>query len=149
MATAALVKVLTILVSNLTTRLASAVLPSLLKARVQVGADDALVQLGASNVLHAVEGVLVGVVLDEAEAAGRLVEPVQPHDEPLDLSALAKELVDLLLGCVERKVADVEGGGILERVGGLDLIRVVHVGVVAVVPIALVSVVVSPALVLR
>ena len=43
----------------------------------------------------------MGVVLDEAEAAGRLVEAVEAHDEALDLAALAEELVDLLFGCVE------------------------------------------------
>lgn len=43
----------------------------------------------------------MGVVLDEAETAGGLVEPVQSHDQALDLAALRKELVDLLLGGVE------------------------------------------------
>ena len=59
------------------------------------------------------------VVLDEAEAAGRLVEAVQPHDQPLDAAALAEELVDLLLRRVEGQVADVEGRGVLQGGGGV------------------------------
>ena len=58
------------------------------------------------------------VVLDEAEAARRLVKPVQAHDQPLDLAALGEELVDLLLGREERQVADVEGRGVGEGVLG-------------------------------
>lgn len=46
----------------------------------------------------------MGVVFDEAEAAGRLGEPVEAHDEALDLAALGEELVDLLFGGVERAV---------------------------------------------
>lgn len=87
-AAATLIVVLTIFVADLTARLAAAVLPSLLEARVQICADDTLVQLGAANVLHAVDRVLVGVVLDEAETAGRLVEAVQAHHKALDLATL-------------------------------------------------------------
>jgi hypothetical protein len=90
------------------------VLSALGKALVQIGADDALVQLGASDVLHAVQSILVGVVFDEAEPAGRLLEAVEAHDEPLDLAALGEQLVDLLLGGVEGQVADVEGRRVLE-----------------------------------
>lgn len=99
---AALVEVVAVLVADLAARLAAAVLAALLEARVQVGADDALVQLGATDVLEAVQRVLVRVVLDEAEAARRLVKAVQAHDQPLDLSALGEEVVDLLFCCVER-----------------------------------------------
>ena len=58
------------------------------------------------------------VVLDNAEAAGRLVEAVEAHDQALDPAAFAEELVDLLFGCVEGEVADVEGCGVLELVDG-------------------------------
>ena len=58
------------------------------------------------------------VVLDKAEAAGRLVEAVEAHDQALDAAALAEELVDLLFGRVEGEVADVEGCGVLELVDG-------------------------------
>lgn len=98
----ALVEVLTILVSDLSTRLSSAVLPALLKSRIEIRPDDALVELGATDVLHAVERILVSVVFHEAEAARRLVEPIETHDQAFDLAALAKQLVDLLLGGVER-----------------------------------------------
>lgn len=58
----------------------------------------------------------MGKVFDEAKATGRLVESVQSHDQPLDLAALAKQLVDLFLGREERQVANVEGSRIGERV---------------------------------
>jgi hypothetical protein len=83
-------------------------LPALGKALVQVSTDDALVQLGASDVLHAVQSILVRVVLDKAEPARRLLEAVEAHDEPLDLAAFGEKLVDLLLGSVEGQVADIE-----------------------------------------
>ena len=121
----ALVVVLTVLVAHLAARFSAAVLPPLLEARVQVGTNDALVELGTADVLHAVEGVLVRVVLDEAEAAGRLGEAVEAHDEALDLAALGEELVDLLLSGVEGAVnitVSAEGGKVLlrlERIGVL------------------------------
>jgi len=58
----------------------------------------------------------VCVVLDEAEATRRLLEPVQTHDYALDLAAFAEELVDLLFGCVEGEVADVKRGCVEELV---------------------------------
>lgn len=65
-------------------------------------------------------------VFDEAEATGRLVEAVQSHDQPLDLAALAEQLVDLFLSREERQVADVESGRIGERIfrGLLGLDRI-------------------------
>lgn len=41
------------------------------------------------------------VVLDEAEAAGRLLEAVEAHDQAFDFAAFGEELVDLFFGCVE------------------------------------------------
>lgn len=148
-AAAALVKVLAVLVAHLAARLAAAVLAALLEAGVQVGAHDALVELGAADVLHAVERVLVGVVFDEAEAARRLGEAVQPHDQPFDLAALGEELVDLLLGRVEREVADVQRRGVLERVGDLGLAAAAVGLVFAVAAVTAVAVAVAAALVLR
>lgn len=76
------------------------------------------------------------VVLDKAEAARRLVEAVQPHDQPLDAAAFAEELVDLLFRCVEGEVADVEGRGVCEGGGGVG--RRGAVGAVGVAALALV-----------
>lgn len=66
----------------------------------------------------------MGVVLDEAEAAGGLVESIEAHDEPLDFAALGKELVDLLFCGVKGAIEVVLGhvlrntmGGRLERTG--------------------------------
>lgn len=92
------------------------ILPALGKALVEISSDDTLIQLGAANVLHAVERVLVGVVLDEAEATGCLLESIETHHEALDLSALGEQLVDLLFGGIEGQIADVEGSGVLELV---------------------------------
>lgn len=108
-----------VLVSDLSSALSAPILPALSESLVEIGPDDALVELGAANVLHAVERILVGVVLDEAETAGRLLEAVEAHDKALNLAALAEELVDLLLGGVEGEVANVEGGSVLELVFGL------------------------------
>lgn len=63
------------------------VLPSLLEARVQICTDDTLIQFGASDILHTVQRILMGIVLDEAETAGGLVESVETHHQPLDLAA--------------------------------------------------------------
>lgn len=105
-----------VLVAHLATGLTAAVLPALGEAFIEIGPDDTLIQLGAADVLHAVEGVLVSVVLDEAEAARCLLEAVEAHDQAFDLAAFAKQLVDLLLGGVEGQIADVERGGIFELV---------------------------------
>jgi hypothetical protein len=60
----------------------------------------------------------MGVVLDEAEAAGGFLEAVEAHDEALYLAAFAEELMDLLLGGVEGEVADVERGCVAQFVFG-------------------------------
>lgn len=60
----------------------------------------------------------MGVVLDEAEAAGGLVESVEAHDEALDFAALGKELVDLLFCGVKGEVADVESRRVCEGING-------------------------------
>jgi len=115
------VELLTILIPHLSSTLTPPVLPALRKALVQITANDALVQLRAANVFQAVQRILVGVVLHEAEAAGRLGEAVQAHDEALQLAAFGEERVDLLLGGVEGKVADVKGrcvGELFFEVGG-------------------------------
>lgn len=43
----------------------------------------------------------MGIVLNETEAARRLVETIETHDQALDLAAFAEELVDLFFGSVE------------------------------------------------
>ena len=90
------------------------VLPTLCESLVEIGADDALVQLGASNILHAVKSVLVSVVFDEAESARRLLKSVEAHDKALDLATLGKQLMYLLLGSVEGQVANIERGRVFE-----------------------------------
>jgi hypothetical protein len=48
-------------------------------------------------ILNAVWSILVGVVLHEAEAAGRFPEAFEGHNETLDLAALGEELEHLVL----------------------------------------------------
>ena len=64
---------------------------------------------------HAVLPVLPVVVLHEAEAAGRPLELVEPHDDSLDLAAHPEQLVDLLLRRVERHVAHIQCCGLPQQ----------------------------------
>jgi hypothetical protein len=142
-ASSAGVKFVAVLVSDLPTRLSSPILATFGKTLIQIRTNDALVEFGAADIFHAVERVLVGVVLDEAETAWGFLEAVQAHHKSLDLTAsavfvsnfalaveveaeivsLAEELVNLLLGGVEGEVADVERRGILELVFEFELRR--------------------------
>lgn len=115
-ASSARIKLLTVLISHLPTTLTTSILPSLRESLVQITTDNPLVQLRAAHVLHAVQRILVRVVLDEAETAGRLVEAVQAHDEAFDAAAFAEQLVDLFFSRVEGEVADVEGCRVLQLV---------------------------------
>jgi hypothetical protein len=96
-ATPARIELVAVFVSHLPTRLSTSVLAPLGEALIQIRPDDALIELGAANVLHTVEGVLVAVVLDEAEPARRLLEAVKTHDQPLDLTTS----VEFVSHCVE------------------------------------------------
>lgn len=107
-ATTPFVVIFPVLVPDLPTRLAATVLSSFLETRVQVRPDNALIQLAAPDIFHAVQRVLMGIVLHEAEAAGGLVEPVEAHHQALDLAALGEELVDLLFGCVKGAILFVQ-----------------------------------------
>ena len=89
-------------------------MPALREAFIEIRSYYPLVQLRATDVLEAIQRVLMVVVLHKAEAARCLVEAVEAHDEPFDLTALAEEFVDLLFGGVEGEVADVESGCICE-----------------------------------
>ena len=53
-------------------------------------------------------------ILHEAEATGSLLEPVQPHDDPLHLPTHGEELVDLFLRGVEGEIAHVQRGAVPE-----------------------------------
>ena len=50
------------------------------EAFVQIGADDAFIELCAADILHAVKGVLVVVVFDKTKAAGSLLKAIKTHD---------------------------------------------------------------------
>jgi hypothetical protein len=117
--------VLPVVVSNLTSRRSAPVLSTLLESRIQIRADDAFVQFGAAHILHSIQRVGMGVVLDEAKAAGGLIEAVKAHDQTFDLAAFGEQLVDLLFGCVEgavcggwvrwRRLQDGDGEGLAYR----------------------------------
>lgn len=52
--------------------------------------------------------IYLDIVLDKAETTGSLLISVQSHDDSLDLAALGEERVNLFLGCVEGKIADIQ-----------------------------------------
>ena len=106
------IKFLPILVSYLPTRPTSPILPTFAEALVQIGTNDALVQLGATDVFQTIQRVFMCVVFDETESTRRLAEPVESHNQPLDLPTRAEQRVDLFLGGVETKVPDVERRGV-------------------------------------
>ena len=110
--------VVPVLITNLTAGSTAAELSALLKASVPIGTDLSIVQFGAVHVAHRISSALSGRVLDEAEATWRFLNTVQADDHPVDLAALREQLVDLLLGRVERQVAYIQGGG-LEQYSGL------------------------------
>ena len=89
-ATSTRIVLFTVLVSDLTTRFASAILSAFLEAGIEIGPNETFVQLGATNVLQTVECILMCVVLNEAEAAGSLLEAIEAHNDPFDLAASAK-----------------------------------------------------------
>ena len=107
-----------ILIPHLPPTFPASILPALRKPLIQIRPYDPLIQLRPANILHAVQRILLRVILDEAEPTRRLLETVEAHDEPLDLAAFAEELVDLLFCRVEGEVADVEGGRVFELVFG-------------------------------
>lgn len=79
------------------------ILPALNKPRIQVCADYPLIQLGTSNVLEAVQRVLVRVILDKAESAGRFGVSVKAHHESLYFSTseqVSNCLTFFLFGCI-------------------------------------------------
>lgn len=97
------------LVRYLSAALTAAKLAAVLEAWVNVDGDVAVVQFGVAKILYGVESLLGLGVDDEAEAAGRKLEPVQSHHYALYGAALAKQFVDLLLRGVERQVSHVHG----------------------------------------
>ena len=98
---------LSILIANLSSRLATPILSALDEAFIQIRSDQAFVKFGAADVFHAIQRILMSVVLDKAEAAGCLLEAVEAHDEALDLADFGKKLVDLLFGGVEGSASSV------------------------------------------
>jgi len=109
---------LSILIADLSSRLATPILSALGESFIQIRSDQALVELGPTDVLHAVQRILMGVVLDKAEAAGCLLKAVETHYEAFDLADLGKKLVDLFFGGVEGPASSVN----------IDLVRIRGVG---------------------
>lgn len=130
------VELFPVFVSDLSAGPTSSILSTLREALVEIRPDDPLIQLGAADVLQAVQRVLVGVVFDEAEAARRLREPIEAHHEALDLAAGAEERVDLLLGRVEAEVAHVQRRRVRELVLDIWRGRAVPALIIAVIPAA-------------
>ncbi|RUP46831.1 hypothetical protein BC936DRAFT_146473 [Jimgerdemannia flammicorona] len=98
---------LPILVPHLPTAPTTTVLSTFPEAWIQICTDDTLVEFSAIDVLHTVESVGAVVVSSVWKPARRLLVPIQPHDDTLDLATFGEQLVDLLLGGVEGQVADI------------------------------------------
>lgn len=109
------VVVLPVLVSHLSSRFAAAVLPPLLEAGVPVRPDDAVVQPRAVDEAHGVLGPCARVVLDEAEATGRLLDFVQADDDALHVSAFRKYVVDLVLGGIKGEISNIQSVALLQQ----------------------------------
>ena len=63
------------------------ILTSFGKALIQICTYDTLIELRTPNVFHAVECILVSIVLNKAETAWCLLIPIQTHDQALNLTA--------------------------------------------------------------
>ena len=70
------------------------ILPAFREALIEIRTDDALIQFRSTDVFHTVQGVLMRVVFDEAEAARCLLESVEAHDETLNLTT-PEEMVSM------------------------------------------------------
>lgn len=58
---------------------------------------------------------LPDIILDKTKFTGCPFKLIQPHDNPLHLTALPKQLVDLLLCGVVAHVPHVQSGGVVEQ----------------------------------
>ena len=70
------------------------------------------------KLINEIAEVKSDILLNKAKSARGPLELVQPHHHPLHLTTLAKELVDLLLCCVETHVAHVERGALTQKYKG-------------------------------
>lgn len=102
--------VVSVLITNLTARSTAAKLSALLETSIPIGTNLSIVQFGAIHVSHRIASALSGRVFDEAKAARRFPDTIQTDHHALNFAALGEELVDLLLGRVERQIAHVQGG---------------------------------------
>lgn len=84
------VVVLPVLISHLSSRFATAILPPLLEAGVPVCPDDTVVQPCAINEAHGIFCACTGVVFYKAESAGCLLDFIQTNDDALDVSTFRK-----------------------------------------------------------
>ena len=67
--------------------LISPILSALLKARIEISSYYALIELRSTNILHAVQCILMIVVFHKAEPTRRFIESIKAHYQPLNLSA--------------------------------------------------------------
>eukprot|EP00429_Kryptoperidinium_foliaceum_P107263 CAMPEP_0176248614 /NCGR_PEP_ID=MMETSP0121_2-20121125/33556_1 /TAXON_ID=160619 /ORGANISM="Kryptoperidinium foliaceum, Strain CCMP 1326" /LENGTH=257 /DNA_ID=CAMNT_0017588295 /DNA_START=34 /DNA_END=808 /DNA_ORIENTATION=+ len=88
LAPASHVEVAAEVVPPLVPALPAAILPALGDPGVPVHADVPVVEVRRVQQVHRLRGLLVGVELHEAEAAWRLLEPVEAHHDPPDVPAL-------------------------------------------------------------
>lgn len=99
--------VLPILISNLTPRPSTSILPALLKACIPVCANDPVIQTGSVYVPHSVLSICSRVVFHKTEATGRFLHLIQTHDDLLYITTLAEELINLFFSCIKGKISNI------------------------------------------
>ena len=65
-------------------------LSSFLESRVEICSDYPFIELGTSDILHAIQSILMRVVLNKAEPTWCFIEPIQAHYQSLDLPTSIK-----------------------------------------------------------
>ena len=55
-------------------------------------------------------------IFHKAKSTWGFGDAIQPHDDALDFSCLGKDLVNLLLGGVKRKISHIDGGGFFHQI---------------------------------
>jgi len=114
-AAASTVEVCSILVSNLSARLAATVLPALDEPGVPVRSDYSVVQPCSVDVSECVFRINSEIILHETETAGCPLEFVQTHNDLLYLSTFAEEFVELLLCSVVAHIAHIQSRTLGEK----------------------------------
>jgi hypothetical protein len=87
----------------LTTTAPSTVLSAFLKSRIQIRPHNPLVQFRPIDESHAIDRLLVSLVLDETESARSFLETIEAHDNSFHLAtSSSQKTVSLEAGHLEK-----------------------------------------------